>query len=206
MNVFSMSEMIKSGWALFKENMAVCILSALVASLLSGITCGLLCGPMLAGVFIVIKKLIKRTDPKPTVNDVFGGFTYFLQTFLFILLMGIISGIINAIFALIPVLNIIVACFSSSMLLWGVILITNHNMDCIQAIKFLFSGLFTGKFLRPLLMAIVALLIGALGSIACGIGVFFTMPLCYCIISVADNKIFEDENIETSDVEVNCEE
>lgn len=202
MNVFSISEMIKSGWALFKENMTVCILLALVASLLSSITCGLLSGPMLAGVFIVIKKLIKRTDPKPTVNDVFGGFTYFLQTFLFILLMGIISGI----FAWIPVLNIIVGFFSSSMLLWGVILITNHNMDCIQAIEFLYKGLFSGKFLKPLFTAWIALLIGALGCIACGIGVFFTMPLCYCIISVADNKIFEDKNIETSDVEVNCEE
>jgi len=41
--------------------------------------------------------------------------------------------------------------------------------------------------------AVIASLVGGLGAVACGIGVFFTLPLTYCLMACCYETLFSGE-------------
>ena len=101
------------GWAVFKENMVLLILASLVAMLVGVLSCFILMGPMLAGMFLIVQRLLKNDPEKPKVGDTFKGFEYFVDTFLCILAIGIIVGILAP-------MSVFVAA-SLSMAIYGVV-------------------------------------------------------------------------------------
>lgn len=184
---------IKEGFDLYKNNLAVLILSSLIAFLIAGVTLGILGGPMFAGLIIIVLKLRDGEQPPPTVGDVFQGFQYFLPTFLFGIVWGLILVVGSLILAFIPclgqLLSICLCLAASAFLMFGLYLIVDQNMDfwpasmaSIEKVK--------PAFFPYLGLAVVAGIIGQIGALACGIGVFATMPIYFTIIAVVYRDVF----------------
>ena len=181
-------EWIEKGFNLYKENFSILVLASLIAILLSVVTIGILAGPMLAGLILITLKLLDREKPKPEVGELFKGFDYFLQSFLFIVVWGVAVFIAMSIVGLVPFIGALASLFLSlaagALLMFGLFLIVDKGMDFWPASLESFNVVKT-NFWPFLGLSIVAGIIGSIGAIACGIGVVITLPIQYCILTVA---------------------
>ncbi|MBU0714668.1 MAG: hypothetical protein KJ964_04870, partial [Verrucomicrobia bacterium] len=185
-------EWIQQGWELYKANIGVWIVASLLAIVISVATLGILSGPMMAGLAWMALVLVDRKEPKPQMGDVFKGFDYFLQSFLFFLVWGVIMMAISAI-SLIPCIGplvvIVVSIALHTALMFGVFLIVDKKMEFWPA-SMLSLNVVKPNFFPFLGLLVVAMLIGHVGAIACGIGVIVTMPIAVCILAVAYRNVF----------------
>lgn len=186
-------EWIQEGFNLYKENFGLLVLVSLIAGILSSVTLGILSGPMLAGVFGVTLALYDKSLPKPEVKDVFKGFDYFLQTFLFCIVWGGITFITCAIVSIVPCLGQIAVLAISwaiqTFLMFGLFLIVDQNYDFWPASMESFEKVKTA--LWPFMaLIIVSSIIGSIGALACGIGAAVTMPVHFCILTVAYREVY----------------
>jgi len=181
-------EWIEKGFNLYKENFSILVLASLIAILLSVVTIGILAGPMLAGLILITLKLLDRKEPKPEVGELFKGFDYFLQSFLFIVVWGVAVFIAMFIVGLVPLIGSLASLFLSlaagALLMFGLFLIVDKGIDFWPASLESFNVV-KANFWPFLGLSIVAGIIGSIGAIACGIGVVITLPIQYCILSVA---------------------
>lgn len=175
---FDFGTEMSNGLNLFKENMWPVVIASLVTALLSGFSCGIIAGPMTVGLLLIIRRLLKKEEPKPELGDLFNGFAFFLNSFLFFLLVIIISAVLSPI----PVIGQLVSFFLGAYLWWGLMFIAFENLSVGDAIKKLIEETKGGNFLLHLLFAIVAGLISTVGFLACCVGIFFTIPLAYCMM------------------------
>ncbi|MDD5678454.1 MAG: hypothetical protein PHW60_10755 [Kiritimatiellae bacterium] len=186
------SEWIQQGWELYKANIGVWIVASLLAVLISLATAAILSGPMMAGLVWMALALVDRKEPKPQIGDVFKGFDYFLQSFLFFLVWGIIMLAISVI-SLIPCIGTLVVIAISivlhTALMFGLFLIVDKKMDFWPA-SMLSLNTVKPNFFPFLGLLVVAMLIGHVGAIACGIGLIVTMPIAVCILAVAYRNVF----------------
>jgi len=186
------SEWIQQGWELYKANIGVWIVASLLVIVINVATLGLLGGPMMAGLVWMALVLVDRKDPKPQMGDVFKGFDYFLQSFLFYLVWGIIMLAISLV-SLIPCVGtlvvIVVSITLHTALMFGLFLIVDKKMDFWPA-SMLSLNVVKPNFFPFLGLLVVAMLIGHVGAIACGIGVIVTMPITVCILAVAYRDVF----------------
>ncbi len=186
------SEWIQQGWELYKANIGVWIVASLLVIVINVATLGLLGGPMMAGLVWMALVLVDRKDPKPQMGDVFKGFDYFLQSFLFYLVWGIIMLAISLV-SLIPCVGtlvvIVVSITLHTALMFGLFLIVDKKMDFWPA-SMLSLNVVKPNFFPFLGLLVVAMLIGHVGAIACGIGVIVTMPITVCILAVAYRNVF----------------
>jgi len=93
---------IGDGFNLYKDNLGVLIVPALIATLLGAVTCYVLMGPMMAGMILITFAVLDKKEPKPQVGDLFKGFEHFVQTLLFVLVWGIGCGVLFFILNFIP--------------------------------------------------------------------------------------------------------
>jgi uncharacterized membrane protein len=195
-------EWIEKGFNLYKENFGLLILASLVAVLLSSVSLGVLVGPMFAGMVLITLHLLDKKEPKPQVGDIFKGFNFFLNSFLFFLVWGIGLIVACSILSLVPCIGFLVAIFLvyavQAALMFALFLIVDKerafwpaSMESFEKVK--------SNFWMFLALSVVAGLIGSIGSIACGIGVFITIPIQICILAVAYREVFAE--IETPAVE-----
>jgi uncharacterized membrane protein len=186
---------IKEGFELYKNNLTLLILSSLIAFLLSAVTIGILSGPMYAGLIGIILRLRDGDQPPPVVGDVFQGFQFFLPSFLFGIVWGVILIVGCLILAVIPclgqLLSICLGFAASAFLMFGLFLIVDKRMDfwpasmaSIEKVK--------PTFFPFLGLAVVAGIIGNIGALACGIGAGITMPIYFAIIAVAYREVFSN--------------
>ena len=96
---------IEAGFNLYKENFGTLVLASIFVVVIGTVTAGLLAGPMLAGLVMVTLRLLDRRDPPPEAGNVFKGFDYFLQSFLFVVIWGLALLIGSAILGVIPVVG-----------------------------------------------------------------------------------------------------
>lgn len=185
-------EWIQQGWDLYKANIGVWIVASLLAIVISVATLGILSGPMMAGLVWMALVLVDRKEPKPQMGDVFKGFDYFLQSFLFFLVWGIIMLAISVV-SLIPCIGalvvIVVSIALHTALMFGIFLIVDKKMEFWPA-SMLSLNVVKPNFFPFLGLLVVAMLIGHVGAIACGIGVIVTMPIAVCILAVAYRNVF----------------
>jgi len=185
-------EWIQQGWELYKANIGVWIVASLLAMVISVATLGILSGPMMAGLAWMALVLVDRKEPKPQMGDVFKGFDYFLQSFLFFLVWGIIMLAISVV-SLIPCIGtlvvIVVSIVLHTALMFGLFLIVDRKMEFWPA-SMLSLNVVKPNFFPFLGLLVVAMLLGHVGAIACGIGVIVTMPLAVCILAVAYRNVF----------------
>lgn len=196
-----LNEWISEGFNLYKENMGVLILASLIAILIMSVSVGLLAGPMIAGLVFITLKLYDREEPKPGAGDVFKGFSFFVNAFLFALVWGILFFVGSLILNLVPFLGQIASLAFTfglqALLMFAMFLIVDQNtpfweasMTSIEKVK---------SNLWPFIgFGALAALIGGLGAIACGIGVFLTMPIQTCILAVAYREVFGGVEVYTA--------
>ncbi|NLN62172.1 MAG: hypothetical protein GX146_04775 [Myxococcales bacterium] len=177
---------IKKGWALYRANFDLLFVSFLVCGLLSVVTLGILATPMIAGFLMIVRRVMRNDPNKPTVGDVFQGFEVFGQAFLLFLLLSIAIFILS----LVPVVKIAVGLLFSPFFAWGMLFVVYERLSAVDALKKIFELTAAGDFTMPLFVGLVAGIIGGLGVIFLGIGIFFTAPLIYIITAVAYETLF----------------
>ena len=159
-------------WELYKSNLGILILSSLVAGLVGLVTCGILSAPLAIGVLWIIDR-IRRNDPeKPSAGDVFKGMSKFGQAFLCFIIFVVVFSIAGAV----PIIGQIVSFVASPLIMFAFLYIAFEDMDALGAFKRVFSELFSGKLLMPVVVGILAGMAGSVGALACGIGLIVTMP------------------------------
>ncbi len=185
---------IEEGFNLYKDNFGPLVLASLLAILLSSVSFGILTGPMMAGLVLVTLDIVDRKQPQPSGGEVFRGFDYFLNSFLFFLVWGLIIGLGIAILTVVFCLGLVLAApiiyVAQAFLMFGLFLIVDRKMDFWPASMKSINTVKT-NFWPFLGVSIVAGLIGSLGGIACGIGVIFTLPIQVCIVAVAYRDVFD---------------
>ena len=191
-------EWIEEGFNLYKANFGPLVLASLLAILLSSVSFGILTGPMMAGLALVTLEIIDKKQPQPSGGEVFRGFDYFLNSFLFFLVWGLIIGFAIAILTLALCIGLVLAApiiyVAQAFLMFGLFLIVDRKMDFWPASMKSINTVKT-NFWPFLGVSIVAGLIGSLGGIACGIGVIFTLPIQVCIVAVAYRDVFDGVRI-----------
>ena len=176
---FDFGTEMSNGFNLFKENMGLLILASFLASLLGLLTCTVLMGPLYIGVLLIIGRLMKKDGSTPQVGDIFKGFDYFLNAFLF----WIIFMVCNTVLAFIPLIGTLLSMALGTLLWWGFMFIAYENLTAIDAIKKVVNETTSGNFFNQLLFALVANLIAGAGILLCGVGALFTAPISYCMMA-----------------------
>ena len=184
---------IEAGFNLYKNNFGTLVLAAIFAVVIGTVTAGLLAGPMLAGLVMVILQLLDRKEPPPEAGNVFKGFDYFLQSFLFVVIWGIGLVIGSAILGVIPVVgqlaSLAFAYVAQAFLMFGLFLIVDREMEWLPASTLSFNTV-KSNFWPFFGLSAVAGIIGSVGAIACGIGIVLTIPIQGCILAVAYRDVF----------------
>ncbi len=182
------------------------LLIGLLVGIVSWITGYLLFGPLLAGSLQVIRGKLRGETPKVDPGSVFSvGFSKFgptfLLVFLYLLAMGVVYAIIwiiSFILALIPVIGVILTFILSLVMFvlglaiggwvtpffaFGMHFIMEENMEFMDAGKKAFEVM-KENMLMYWVFGLVAGIIGGIGGIACGIGVFVTLPVYLVMVSL----------------------
>lgn len=200
-------EWFEKGFNLYKENLGTLILASLLAGVLSVVTLGILAGPMLAGVLLITLELIDKKEPKPQAGKVFEGFNFFLNSFLFIIVWGVVIFIASSILAIVPLIGQLASLFliyaAQTLLMFGLFLIVDKKMDFWPASMESINRVKT-NFWPFLGLFIVASLIGSIGAIAFVIGVIVTAPIQFCIMTVAYRDAFGGIETPVSSLEGNA--
>jgi len=184
---------IKEGFDIYKNNLGLLIVASLIAVLLTAVTLGILGGPMSAGMVLIVLKLRDGSQPPPVAGDVFQGFQYFLPSFLFFIVWGLIILAGTVILSFIPCLgqiaSICLCLAAGAFLMFGLFLIVDKKMDFWTASMASIDKVKPAFF--PFLgLAVVAGIIGYIGALACGIGVIITMPIYFTILAVTYRDVF----------------
>ncbi|MDO9542910.1 MAG: hypothetical protein Q7J98_11395 [Kiritimatiellia bacterium] len=186
-------EWIQAGFSLYRDNFVVLVLSALIATILSAVTLGILTGPMFAGLIIITLGCLDKKEPKSEIGDIFKGFEYFLDAFLFVIIWGAISIAVTLLLNLIPcagqILSVFVSVIISTFVMFGLFLIVDRKMNFWPASMASINLVKTNFFPFAGLM-IVAGVLGHIGVLACGIGIIITVPITVCIIAAAYRDLF----------------
>jgi len=175
------------GWRLFQANMGMLILAGLISTVVGAVTCGLLAGPLFAGLLLILDRLIRNDPVRPQAGDVFKGLDFFVQA----LVLGLICFAISFVLALVPVLGHLASLLVGSVMMWSMMRIVYRRETAVDALKAVFGDLGRGEFTMPLVFGALAGLIGGLGILACGVGLFFTLPLSYCMMACCYHTLYE---------------
>lgn len=184
---------IGKGFEIYKQNLGTLLVASLIAVVLSAFTFGILAGPMFAGMILIVLDLIDGKEKKPDVGRLFNGFNHFAQSLLFMLVWGLITFAGSFVLSFILCVGQIAAVFGSlvlnGLLMFGLFLIVDKgmefwpaSMESMKVVKTQFWPL-VGYY-------IVASVLGGLGSVACGIGIFLTLPIMICSVAVAYREFF----------------
>ena len=162
MNPPNIGEALSVGWEKFRENMMPIVIATLCAMLLSLIP---IVGGFLAlpGMLYVSLKALRGQAPEPK-----DGF------------VGMQAAVDNIVMGLLQALGLIACCVgvyvTQAIFIPGTFLIVDKGMNwtdakdrCLEQIK--------PNWLSWLLFTFVLGLVGGLGAILCGVGVFFTLPI-----------------------------
>ncbi len=206
-------ECFKEAWELIKNDYWILFLIFLVGAMIGGASLYILIGAMLCGIF---NAYIKKIDGKPvSFEDLFKGFSYFAPSILLVIVIIVPSlvmmGIIYApfivalamgsklsqdeFFALLAggfvldfFVSLIVISFHT-LLFFAFPLLVDRNLSAFEAMKT------SAKAVWQNLGGVVGLiLVGAginlVGALACGIGVYFTVPIVFAGNVLAYRKVF----------------
>ena len=179
---------------LYKENFVLIFLACLITGLISAFSCGICAGPMQCGLFCIILALLRKQEPKPQVAEVFNGFKKFLPSFVCMLVFGVISGVAQVL-NIVPLLGqlalLVFNCFiMPAVIVWALLLIQDQDAAIGDAIVIPLKLIGEKKFWSVMLVVFVAGLLGAVGAIACGIGLLFTVPFSCCMIAAAYEEAY----------------
>ena len=177
------------GWRLFQSNMGMLILAGVMLSVVASVTCFLLWGPLTAGMFLVARRLLKNDTDKPQAGDIFKGLDFFVQA----LLVSVIAAVAACVIGWIPVIGQLALLVIVAVATWAFMFVAYEKLTAIEAFKKVITLTQSGDLILPLVLVVIAGLIGGLGVIVCVVGVFFTIPITYCILACCYETLFSGE-------------
>jgi hypothetical protein len=186
---------IKEGFNLYKDNFLIVFVTSLIAGVLGSISVGILAGPLFVGLFGIVLRLRRNTEPKPEIQDVFKGFELFLPSFLFVLVWVIINAVGQSLLGMLPLGNFISSCFGlflGALLMFGFPLIADQKLDFWPASQKSIDTV-KPKLVEFLIFSVALSFLAGIGVLILGVGIFLTMPLYPCAISVAYDSVFGAE-------------
>lgn len=126
------SEWLQRGFDLYKANLGAWLLASLVALVISVASLGLLAGPMMAGLVWMALAQADRKPALPQAGDVFKGFDYFQQAFLFFVGWGlaflVVALVLKNIPGVGPLVTLLIALGVHTALMFGPFLIVDRAM------------------------------------------------------------------------------
>lgn len=206
-------ECFKEAWELIKNDYWILFLIFLVGALIGGASLYILLGAMLCGIF---NAYLKKIDGKPiSFEDLFKGFNYFAPSILLVIviivpslvMMGIVyapfiaaltmgsklsqdefMALLAGSFVVDLIVSLIVISFHT-LLFFAFPLLVDRNLSAFEAMKT------SAKAVWQNLGGVIGLiLVGAginfVGALACGIGVYFTIPIVFAGNVLAYRKVF----------------
>lgn len=184
---FDIGVCFKRAFEVYKKNIGLLIGASFVASLVISLTAGILTGPIVAGLTVLVFKLVDGRDDAQFSN-IFERFDTFLVTFLLCLAWGAAFYAICMILGFIPVLgglaSIVLAGAFSVFLSFAIMQVVEKQEGFQAASKSAFE-LVKKDLWMLIAYGVLASLASAVGAIACGIGVIVTMPIYYVLMAVA---------------------
>ena len=185
---FDIGYYLNKGYEIFKENFGnfigytvLYLLIVIIGGSIPGIgaiVCIVLPAPLVAGFYIVARKINK--DESYEFGDFFKGFDFFLNLFLSALISGIFV-IVGLLLLIIPGLYLGVAySFTYFFIIF-------HNMEFWPAME-ASRKLITRNWFPVFGFVLVLGIINLLGLLCLGVGLLFTIPLTCCAMYAA----FED--------------
>ena len=179
---------LQEAFDLYKDHFALFALAGAMGLLLSAATVGVLFGPMLAGMALILLRLLDKSEPRPQPADLFKGFEFFLPSFLLMLVVigtSMLLGLILRPFGLIlRPLAYVAGLFLQTATMFSIFLIVDRKYEFWPAILGSYD-LVKVNFWPLLALQLVASLLGGLGALGCCVGVLVTWPFTYCVIAIA---------------------
>ena len=187
---------LRQGWEVVTQDLLNMIVSWLIiAAILATVIGAFLLGPLVIAFLWMIRK--RMNGEQVSLANLFDGFKQFERTFaagLVVLLVWLIAVIIGiALIIFIPCLGYIAAplvmLFASAFLYFYLPIVAFSDTPVIEA--FSKSLKFTLKNIGyMLLLALVTGIIKNAGSIVCGVGLLFTVPLALVMSVAAYNEYY----------------
>ena len=199
----SIESAFSDGWAIFKAHMGSAIGAVFLALLIGSLTCGICIPPLMCGVFMLADCWLTKRNPAAGAGSVFDGFQVFLPSFCAALLLNLGLYILCAVLMIVPIVgplaSMAVSVIGAPLSVWVLVIVANRRIPCMKAIGLVLDATFHGKFWMPILVGLLANIVAAAGSLVCGIGFLFTLPLAYCIYAAAYRQLFPVEEVEVVD-------
>jgi len=163
------------GWEIVRADLGNFLLMTLIALPLAMVGSFLVAGPLLAGLFIAVRR--KMLEGRTDLGDLFAGFNLFIDSFLVFILSGIFS-LIGLALCVFPVL--IVAAFY----IFPYLYLVDRRVtfwDAMEASRKVVSQHLAGHIVFVFLL----LLLNLFGLMLMGVGVLITIPISVAAIAVA---------------------
>ena len=173
-------------WEIYKANFALLCVSTLVAGLVGALSCGLLFGPMLAGLTLIVLRVLRKSEPAPQIGDVFKGFDVFLQA----LLLSVVVGAVVFLASFVPVVGQVAGLAISPLVIFAMPLVADRKMEFWPAIQASFEKA-KDEYVPLLVVTLLGHLISAAGILLCGVGVVLTAPFGAILSVVAYRHFFD---------------
>lgn len=163
------------GWDIFKQDVGTFILITLIGLALTSVGSFVVAGPLLAGMFIAVKRRI--VEGRSDMMDLFAGFNFFIDTFL-IYIITAIFGIVGLALCIFPVL--IVAAFY----LFPYLFVIDRKLSFWDAMESS-RKLVVGDLVSYIIFVLLLILLNLLGLLLVGVGLLVTIPVSIAAVAVA---------------------
>lgn len=166
---------LRMGWEVIRDDIGNFILLTAVALALSTVGSFLVAGPLIAGMFIAVRRrmLEGRTD----LMDLFAGFHSFIDAFLIHIIVAIFS-IVGLALCVIPAFLVV------ALYLFPYLFMVDRKLPFWEAMESS-RKLVLQDLLGYLLFLILLVLINLLGLLLLGVGLLITFPVSIAAVTVA---------------------
>jgi uncharacterized membrane protein len=163
------------GWEIVWADLGNFLLITLIALILALIGSFLVAGPLLAGLFVAVRR--KMLEGRTDIGDLFAGFNLFIDSFLVFILSGIFC-LIGLAFCILPVL------IAMALYLFPYLYLVDRRVafwDAMEASRKVVLQHLGGYVVFVFLL----LLLNLFGLMVMGVGVLFTIPVSVAAVAVA---------------------
>lgn len=152
-----------------KNNLVTHVVATVLLAIVNGVSFGLLYGPLHVGYMKMAK--IEDEGGQAQVGDLFKGFDDFVP--------ALVSGLIGMVIVSIGFM----ACIIPGILLMPIMSLSAYfvamgEKDGVEAIKRAWA-VWKENIVASCLTALVLTIVGSIGSLLCGVGVFLTLPIAF---------------------------
>lgn len=178
----NLEAIIKDSLVKFKEEAVAVLLFSLVGIILS-LTIVLI-PAVAAGMAIGFLKYV-RDGVKPELSELWSHFDKYIQTLLFLIVAGLLTSVG---FMLLVIPGVIL----SAIWMYSIFFIVDRDMNFRDAMEASRKSVSSGGFGLNLVLAVILILLSALGNALGGIGFIVTLPIAYLLLARAYGEVAVD--------------